>query len=58
MKKQQGYTKNFWTLQQKPLKKEKKIHNNTQKTTKKRKKIHNNTQKTTKKDNKNRKIKK
>ena len=24
MKKQQGYTKNFWTLQQKPLKKEKK----------------------------------
>ena len=23
MKKQQGYTKNFWTLQQKPLKKEK-----------------------------------
>ena len=44
MKKQQGYTKNFWTLQQKPLKKEKKytiIH-----------------KKPLKKDNKNRKIKK
>ena len=44
MKKQQGYTKNFWKLQQKPLKKEKKytiIH-----------------KKPLKKDNKNRKIKK
>ena len=44
MKKQQGYTKNSFTLQQKPLKKEKKytiIH-----------------KKPLKKDNKNRKIKK
>lgn len=45
MKKQQGYTKNSFTLQQKPLKKDNKKYNN-------------NTQKPLKKDNKKRKIKK
>ena len=58
MKKQQGYTKNFWTLQQKPLKKEKKytiIHKKPLKKEKKYTIIH---KKPLKKDNKKEKNKK